>query len=178
MMHSRGHIVVTGPINSGKTTRLFTLCSRLDSLGFSIGGVIQVMPLPNREKRNWILSDQGTGEIRTLMTTEEMPDWVPFGRFWYDQGVFNWASETILSHNTHYDYITVDEIGPLELQGRGLAQAYRKLVHTYRGTVITVIREELLEQVLEHFEIEKSSVAVLRSEKDMEEELEKVVSVE
>lgn len=177
-MHRRRHVVVTGPVNSGKTSMLFSLCSRLDSLGISIGGVIQVMPLPGKEKRDWILSDQGTGEVRTLMTVDEKPGWIPFGRFWYDQAVFDWASETMLSHRKHYDYITVDEIGPLELQEQGLAHAYRKLVHTYRGTVITVIREDLLERMLRHFGIERGSVEVLHTEEPLEEELRKVVSVE
>jgi nucleoside-triphosphatase THEP1 len=178
MMHLKRHIVITGPINSGKTTMLFSLCSRLDSLGFSIGGVTQVMPLPNKEKRSYILSDQGSGDIRVLMTLDSKSDWIPFGRFHYDPGAFDWASEKILSHRAHYDYVTIDEIGPLELQEEGLAQTYKKLLHTYRGTLITVIREGLLDQVLAHFDINERSIVVLRTTENQEEQLDKVVPSE
>ena len=55
----------------GEKPLCYALCSRLDSKGYTLAGVIQVAALPNKEKIEWILSDQGSGESRFLMGIEQ-----------------------------------------------------------------------------------------------------------
>lgn len=171
-------IFITGPINSGKTTFLYFLCSRLDSVGHKIGGVIQVIPLPNQEKTEWVLSDQFTGDIRLLMTTTAQDNWETFGRFWIDHDTFRWAHARILSHMHATDYLTFDEIGPLELEGKALHETFRQVIDSYHGTVIAVVRESLLDAVLHTYGIPPSEAMVLRVQSPWEEELSKVVVCE
>lgn len=174
MSHSK-HIFITGPVNSGKTTMLYALCSRLDSAGHSLGGVIQVLSLPHQEKKNWVLSDQGTGEIRLLMSIEEHKDWVPFGRFWYDPETFSWAENQITQYIPTSNYIIFDEIGPIEIQGDGLHQVYQKVLKSFHGTVITVVREGLLDTVFETYGINRNKALVLSVDAPLEDELGKVI---
>lgn len=177
-MVERNHVIITGPVNSGKTTLLYALNSRLDSLGKSIGGISQVMPLPHKIKTDWVWSDQGSGETQVLMSTEQHDDWKIFKRFWYNQSTFDWASALLLKHRSQYEVLTVDEIGPIELSGGGLHDAYSTILHTYNGLLITVVRDNLLEEVLSYFGINKDDVLLIHSQKEKESELRKVVPVE
>ena len=171
-------IFITGPVNSGKTTFLYALCSRLDSAGYRIGGVIQVIPLPNQEKTEWILSDQYTGDVRLLMTTIPQDNWDTFGRFWVDKETFSWAHERIILHMQATDYLTFDEIGPLELEGEALHATFRHALDSYHGQVVAVVRESLLDSVLHRYGIPTSKAVVLRVQSPWEEELAKVVVCE
>jgi nucleoside-triphosphatase THEP1 len=169
------HIVVTGEVGSGKTTMLYALCSRLDSAGYSIGGMIQVLPLPHEQQSDKVLSDQGTGEIKLLMSMVPNTGWPRYGKYYYDPEAFEWASQRIAQFMPTSDYIIIDEIGPIELSGGGLYEIYRSLLQSFSGTVITVIRKSLLEEVLEYFGIPKERTIVLRSDAPLEEELGKVI---
>jgi nucleoside-triphosphatase THEP1 len=172
------HIVITGPTNSGKTTLLYTLCSRLDSAGYSVGGIAQVMPLPHAEKNDWVISDQGSGEVRTLLSQTAHEHWERFGRFWYDQTVFDWASACLLAHRETHQYITIDEIGPIELQGKGLDAACHSVFSTYSGTVISVIRSSLLEAVLERYGLDRKRIKLLDTRTDYQTQLTQVLNDE
>ena len=173
MSHPK-HIFITGAVDSGKTTMLYALCSRLDSAGYSIGGMVQVLPLPNHRKKDWVLSDQGTGEVRLLLSTEERPDWVGFGRFWYDPETFAWAENQIMQFMPTSDYLIFDEIGPIELQGAGFHDVYRKVLKSFHGTVITVVRESLLDSVFATYDIKREKALILSVDSPREEELGKV----
>lgn len=169
------HIVITGAVGSGKTTLLYALCSRLDSAGYSIGGMIQVLPLPHEERSDKILSDQGTGEIRMLMSQETNPGWNRFGKYYYDPEAFEWASQRIAQFMPTSDFMIIDEIGPMELAGGGFQKVYRSLLQSFFGTVITVIRESLLDEAIDYFGIPTDHMMVLRSDAPGEEELGKVI---
>ena len=168
-------ILVTGPVNSGKTTLLYTLCSRLESAGYRFGGVIQVAPLPNQEKKDWVLSDQGTGDLRLLLSTEEHPEWERYGRFWVDTQTFTWAHERIMAMHDSTDYMTFDEIGPMELEGKALHATFKAVLASYGGTVIAVVRKPLLKHVMETYGISGDNVVILHADKPWEEQLEKIV---
>ena len=174
-MASKRHIFITGPINSGKTTMLYALCSRIDSAGYSIGGVIQVLPLPHAEKRDVSLSDQGTGEVRKLMQLEAQDGWISFGRFYYDRATFTWAAEKIEQFMASSDYMIIDEIGPIEMQDDGLHKIYQKVLKSFHGTVITVVRENLLDTVLNKYDIKREKVLILDVSAPREDELGKVI---
>src|SRR5690554_5887693 len=112
--------IVTAPKNGKKTTFLYAMCSRLDSKDLNIGGIIQVVPLPNKEKVDWTLSDQSSGETQLLMSLDKFDKSTQYGRFFINEDAFKWANDSLLKDFKEKDVITVDEVGPLELENRGL----------------------------------------------------------
>ncbi len=48
----------------------------------------------------------------------------------------------------------VDEIGPLELQGGGWAPVVHPLLESYAGRLLLVVRPDILQQVLQEWEIQ------------------------
>ncbi len=49
------------------------------------------------------------------------------------------------------DFIVIDEVGPLELQGNGLAEAVEACISSASNLAI-VVRSSLIDTFLEHFE--------------------------
>ena len=166
--------IVTGDKNGGKTSMLYALCSRLDSEGYTLAGVIQVATLPNKEKTEWVLSDQGSGEIRFLMGIKQQENLRKFGRFFIDDSAFQWADEKIMAKVASADYITIDEVGPLELEGGGFDKTIKKLLALRDKTLILVIRSALLEAVLKHYNIDILQTVIYHANRNWDEQLENI----
>lgn len=154
-------IVVTGEVDSGKTTLANSVCSRLDSDGYRMGGVLQAVPIPGMAKDDRYVADIASGAVKLLMTTREMPLWRHRGRFWIDDEAFTWCNDRILAAHPYCDIIALDEIGPIELEQGGLAPALRHLAAQGDATILMVVRRSLLTAVCDRFGIELSSAFLM-----------------
>lgn len=167
-------ILITGEVDSGKTRFLYTVCSRLDLAGFSFCGMIQVPSLPGKTKDAYVWSDQGSGETRTLLRVERQAGWQRFGRFWYDQDAFDWARECIMSRLAISDYLTFDEIGPMELEGKALDETIKESLAKFKGTVIAAVRSSLLDEVCERYALHTPEQRILRTDLPWDAQLERL----
>ncbi len=171
-------IGITGEKGSGKSTFTHALCSRIEEFGLSTGGIIQIPPLPDQNQEERFLSDQSTGEIRLLLTTEEIQGWPRRGRFSINEATFEWARERLLAQAEKCEFLVIDEIGPLELEGGGYHEALVEL--RKRGDsipiILAIMRRELVEKVLERYPLECTQI--LDVSKPWDEELEKVIRLE
>jgi nucleoside-triphosphatase THEP1 len=157
-------VVVTGGVNSGKTTLLNAYCSRLDlEKGVHFGGVACMVPLPGKAKLDWVLCDLRTGESKLLMSLTEHPGWEKKGRFFIDPAVFLWANSCIVQAFVNSDCLVFDEIGRLEIEGGGLSPSFFKALREFPGMVIAVIRDTLLEQVANHFTLDLAKAKFIRT---------------
>jgi nucleoside-triphosphatase THEP1 len=168
-------IIISGELNSRKTSMLYSLCSLLDSQGSRLGGVIQVAQLPHKPKTSYTLSDQGTGNCRLLMQEQYKDSFEQVGRFWVDFSTFQWAYEITMAQIETADYITVDEMGPIELGGRGFDQLVRTLIEHYKGTLILVCRSSLVEQLISYYTFDKEEIIFLESQKEWESQFKRVL---
>jgi len=157
-------VLVTGGLNSGKTTLLNAYCSRLDlDKGLRMGGFACTVPLPGKEKIEWVLYNLRTGETRLLMTLAETPGWEKKGRFFINPAVFTWANSCIVQAFENTDCLVFDEIGRFEIEGVGLAPAFSAALREYPGIVVAVVRDTLLDQVAAHFSIDLAKADFLRT---------------
>jgi len=157
-------ILVTGAANSGKTTLMSAYCSRLDfDEGLRLGGVVCTVPLPGKEKIDWILSDLHTGETRLLMTLKEMKGWEKRGRFFIDPSVFTWANNCIIQAFEHADCLVFDEIGAIETEGKGFYPSFSLALKEFPGIIIAAVRDTLLEQVASTFSLDLLEAGFLKT---------------
>jgi len=168
-------ILIVGPVNGGKTTLLNGLCSRLDSEGFRLGGMLGKPPLPGKEKKDWLLSDLKSGEVRLVMTITERKGWERFGRFWVDRKVFDWANACILGAFDTTDYLVFDEIGPIDLAGGGLAPSFSAALEGYGGSIVAVVRRSLLHEIAKTFGIAVGETRIMSPDLSLDVQYDKVV---
>ena len=143
--------ILTGRPGTGKTTGL--------GRAFPDGGFGILQPVLNGRRH---VVDLATGETRLLEAAPDAPehDCVLVGRFTFSADVLSWARACVdraLREAPPQAYVVVDEVGPLEVCGRGLASAVRAVVHeTARAggpSGLLIVREGLVRDVVRVFGI-------------------------
>jgi nucleoside-triphosphatase THEP1 len=145
--------ILTGPIQSGKTTRLIAWVKyHRHSSGI-------LTPVINKVR--YIYSIHANNYQRLQVDDDQIPEKgvVKIGRYSFLESTFQWAREELISATTvQAKYLLIDEIGPLELSGRGLEPAVSTILQHYIKSpnyhLILVVRENLLEQVISHYNLE------------------------
>ncbi|TCJ19615.1 hypothetical protein EPD60_00380 [Flaviaesturariibacter flavus] len=134
--------IFSRPIRSGKTT---------DLLAWSRGGADVrgiAMPDYNGERH---FEDLATGE-RWSATAGTETDLLPAGPFRFSKEAFAKAARRL--ELPEGGWLIVDEIGKLELEGKGFANALERVIADGAGTdfkLLLVVRDTLLEKVCSRF---------------------------
>ncbi len=148
--------IVSGEINEGKTQKLLAIYNELKQ---GDGFVSKKIFLNGKDFIGY--------EIVRLSTNEKMPlaykssyvpsDWdevYRYGPFSFSKAGFDFAEriiEDITDHHIHPVFI--DEIGPLELQGKGFSTLLKKVLKTQKDVYITV-RNHCAQDVIKEFNIQ------------------------
>ncbi|MEM6337724.1 MAG: hypothetical protein AAF752_14225, partial [Bacteroidota bacterium] len=138
--------LLTGPKQSGKTTSL-----QQEYAG--AWGILQ----PVEAGVRWV-RDAATGEGKQLEAGDKADEQevVSVGRFRFSRAAFAWAVDRLreaAGAAQPGEWLLVDEIGPLELRGEGVAPALPAVwAASRRGVrVLLVVREGMAEEVAEVF---------------------------
>ena len=169
-------IVVTGEIQSGRTSLVHALCSRLDTLGNQLGGVIQVAHLPHKEKISYAISDQATGNCMEFKTLKEHPDSFFVDGYYVHKEAFKWAYDVTIASLDKADYIVIDEIGPLELQQKGFHLLLEKLLSSFEKHLIVVTSNEHVGAIIKKYQLSTYNMVILKSNEEWEEQMNRVLS--
>lgn len=155
-------VVLTGPIRSGKTTRLAAWVRARAAAGESVAGILAPA---NDDERS--LCSIATGECRVLTAGPGVPAelLVAIGPHRFDGDVFAWA-RGVIDAAAGRGWLAVDEVGPLELRGSGLEPAVGTAVRAAAGAgasarLLLVVRERLVERVLDHYDLPASAIRVV-----------------
>lgn len=147
--------IITGDINSGKSTKFLELYNQLDGqLGLyskkiveqSIGNVVgyNLVLLPSGEEFPFIRLKEEIGDA-------SRNDFLYQGRFAFSKEVFNIATDYVLRNLTTQP-VWIDEIGRLEIRGLGFYSLLKSLILDKREMIIT-LRSNLLRQFADKYAI-------------------------
>lgn len=156
--------ILTGPIRSGKTTALLHFVKNQENTaGFLTpdhNGQRQLFDLATRQWRPFEVAhnDPAPGEIVTI------------GKFRFYRKTFELAHRILRKAIQHpYQWLIVDELGKLELQGLGFEPVLSEVIQAYQdgrpGNLLLVIRDSLLEAALSHYKIQEYNFFNAPSEK-------------
>jgi len=138
-------IVITGPVQSGKTTLLMRIFKdRQDVYGFLC---------PDLEGQRYFF-DLGTKQWMEFEVkgTPDFTDTFTVGKYSFRSEVFSLAKHMIDQAFIHSgSFFIIDEIGKLELKGQGLEPELSKMLHErapFNKTLILVVRDYLLDEAI------------------------------
>ncbi|MDZ7764952.1 MAG: nucleoside-triphosphatase [Melioribacteraceae bacterium] len=139
-------ILFSGPIHSGKTTRLQKFIADKNCDGI-------VAPV-NDGKR--YIQRIKTGEIKPLETENE--DAIVIGKYKFSKETMEWARQQIQeSLQSNIDYLVIDEVGKLEMVDQGYEPMVNFVVDKFKKEnlfdLILVVRESLVDQVIEKYKL-------------------------
>lgn len=145
--------IVTGKIQSGKTTKLFNFVSTKNS----IDGILS--PIVNHKRVLYHISSK---TIKIFETKSKVNGTIAIGNYIFLQESFDWANKKLLQgFYNKPKYLVIDEIGKLELNGKGFYPSVKKILEikdNLSTQLILVIRDYLLDKSLHFFDIDKYEI--------------------
>jgi len=131
-------IVVTGKIGIGKTTVCEKVIHMAKSLGYSCGGI-----LTPKSKEGIIIVDIKTGEREVLASINNIYQGPHTGKYFFNPEGIEFGTKA-LDRGISSDILFVDEMGYLELEGKGFIRILEIIKAGKVKNSILVIRQELL----------------------------------
>ncbi len=151
--------ILSAPIQTGKTTSIINWSKD----NKEITGIVQ----PIVDGRRHII-DLASNESRPLEADESAENIVRVGNFVFSKATFEWAKVVLLhAMKEESEWLVVDEVGKLELAGKGLEPAVNYTINEYKlhrsGNLIIVVRDYLLDNVKDRYNLHDDNSKVIKS---------------
>jgi nucleoside-triphosphatase THEP1 len=145
--------ILTGPVQSEKTTRLFNWVQTQRSCAGILSPIID-----NRRHLFSILAN--VSRCLEVHDNHSMNgNTVSIGQYQFSEQIFIWAREQLKqAAQARKKWLIIDEIGPLELDGKGLEPAVSQILKYYHRSeenqLIVVVRDRILENVITYYQLQ------------------------
>lgn len=141
--------LVIGDREEGKTTFLLKMVNDLIAEGKKVSGFLAIgIHDPDGVRRGFTIRNIETGEEAEFCVTDGNPHWEKIGKFRINpDGLakgYEWmASERI----RHSDILVIDELGPLEMAGKGWSDLIGRILQEDPKTMIWTVRRNLAAKI-------------------------------
>ena len=155
-----GVYIVTGTIGEGKTAWLDRLATLLKQRGMTVGGILALRNVEGDSTTGYDISDISTG-IRTPFLRHTGTATVGVERFTADTAGYTAGMKALdPAVNRNNIAVIIDEVGPLELKGRGWSSRLGELLAGMKSepTLILAVRKNLLDEVITHYSLHGATV--------------------
>lgn len=142
--------IITGKVNSGKTTLLEKIAAREKLNGNFPTGIIARGVFRNGKKIGFDVMDLATGKIQQLARINNKKDKSWGSRFTFYHAGWKFARNALLNFRPG-GVVFLDEVGPLELKGEGHARTLKKLLQSNIGKIYISVRSDCLKEVRKKF---------------------------
>ena len=143
--------ILTGPVETGKTTSLVKWSeNRNDVFGI-------LTPVVNGKR---IFMNIHARHLFDMEATAKEKEIIKVGRFVFSKINFDKAMQIIRNAKDKNGWLIIDEIGPVELRGEGFREVLKEIIATgnEKQKIILVVREGLVDQVKESFQLKEAIV--------------------
>jgi nucleoside-triphosphatase THEP1 len=148
--------VFSGPIHTGKTTRLAEWIKNKKD----VDGILQ--PVIDGKRH---LKHISSGEIQLLEISpaSHEKNILEIGDYIFNNDVFTWARyKLLLAFNNHPEWLIIDEVGKLEMDNKGLEPAISKILNDLNDNsninLIFVVRDYLIPDFLNKYSLSKNDI--------------------
>lgn len=139
--------ILTGPVHSGKTTLLQKVTSQLKRQNISVAGFLSLYAEDGEKFIGYDLYDLRK-EIRTpFIRKNGEKHWQRVGPYFFIPESLDLAQD-IIRQSTDAEMCAIDEVGPLELEGKGLWPAIKEVLASSNPDYIFIVRETMIADLL------------------------------
>lgn len=143
-------VILSGGIGAGKTRTGERLAAALTARGFTVGGILSPRVVRCGKTIGYTVRDLASGVEQPFASLN--PPGVTVGKYFISEQGLAFARSAIARASRIAQAVFVDEVGRLELSGRGYAPALRALLHS-RALPILLIRSSFVDAVVKTFSI-------------------------
>ena len=167
--------LLTGPVHSGKTTTLKKAVLRLKDHALDVHGFLSEAVFEGQERTGYDLFDLKEEKSVPLLRITGDKDWQRVGSYFFIPSGLEKA-ERILLRAGEADVCVVDEVGPLELTGKGFWPALERVLFPPSAVFLISLRESILEDFRRILEKQEAEVFDVREKDVLSRLTEKIVS--
>ncbi len=146
-MKAKKIFIASGAIHSGKSTTLINWAKNRND-------VYGILTPKIGEKR--VFMDAKTKEIFQMEADADDGAPMLIGKYRFSFPAFAKAIATISENSNHaHGWLVIDEIGPLEIEGKGFDEILTELLagDNFNMNLILVVRDNLLKEVINHYNL-------------------------
>lgn len=143
--------ILTGPVHSGKTSLLKNTIPVLRENKFRIDGYLSEAVWKSEEFLGYKLVDLGNHRDHPFILKQGQQEWQKIGSFFFLPETLALAKK-IIRRSEKSDLCIVDEVGPLELSGKGVWPVLEDMLTLLHPHFLLVIRDSIVEKVLDKFQ--------------------------
>ncbi len=160
-------VIVTGEVHEGKTTFTGKIIEELKEAGIKTGGFLALAVNDESGKRKGFdLFNLKTSERFVLSTDKPEADTVRYGPYYFFTGAIEKGTGILSSEiNEDSQLVVVDEIGPVELSGKGWSETIDKLCTNSNKLQLWVVRRNALKKVVRKWNIDSAYIFDISSDK-------------
>jgi len=137
--------IITGKINTGKTTLAQQTIALLQESKMVVRGFLSHSHTDGVGQKSYLLENIFTGEQKELCSEQFLSGAEKTGRFYFSSEAMEWGRNILLEAGLSApDLVVVDEVGPLELAGKGWANAIGQASGHCSVPQLWVVRESLV----------------------------------
>lgn len=150
-------IILTGEIQSGKTSKLLAWCrDRKDVYGI-------LTPVIEGSRFFYDIHSREQFQMEAGYEDEALA----VGRFRFSKSGFEKAMAALNGSIHKSGWLVVDEIGPLELRGEGFSGVVRNVVNERIGKTLFVVRKALVDDVIRYFQLDRFHLTIIDAHEDL-----------
>lgn len=159
--------IITGDVSEGKTGFLAGLLQRFRDKDFLVGGFYAPRIMQDGKTLGYDLVFVETGNKVSFLRIKQNGESGGIGKFEIDTETLEQGKRILSIENSRgKDVVIIDEIGRLELQGRGWSSCLESLLTIQHLCLLITIRKDILNLVIEKFKIRDPAIYRV-SESDM-----------
>jgi len=143
--------IITGAIQGGKTTFLKGLVNEIKQKDFQVTGFLSESVRDKEMITGYDLFDIRRDKSVPFIRRTGEEFWEQIGPFFFVPGTLALAKQIILQ-SKGMDYCAVDEVGPLEVKGKGFWPALEETVFSAFPDFLMTVRKDILEKVITKLE--------------------------
>jgi nucleoside-triphosphatase THEP1 len=140
--------IITGGVSEGKTSFVSEVISIIKKESFNVGGFLSVGINENDKRTGFTLHEIESGKDYELCSVKEDEKRDRTGRFYFNKETIAVGNRILSSESLiDKDLIVIDEVGPLELSGKGWSNAIESICNTCSTPHLWTVRRSLTNEI-------------------------------
>lgn len=139
--------IMTGPVHSGKTSFLYHQTHIWKKDNLNVDGFLSIAKWEGHKRYGYDLYDLKNERMLPYIRKRGESGWPQIGPYYFIPSSLKEAQNIILRGKQSF-LLVIDELGPLELKGKGLWLSLEKILFQKNTRFLLVVRETLLDEMI------------------------------
>jgi len=173
---NRKIFIATGKIDAGKTSFIVKLIDSLKAKEIKASGIYCQKIFKNEKRIGYDIVDIKTSRRNAFLRTQANGASEKIGKFYIFSDGLNFGLEQLkLANQTENEIVIIDEIGKLELAGKGWSSELNKLVSDKNKHLLLAVREDFVEEIIAKWKL-NNAIIINISEADFHVGAKRIIS--